>query len=93
MTNPQLANQLNLTDEQKDQLRDLQQDAFGEMRKIREDTSDPQELRTKMVELNKKVNEQVMKLLTAEQKAKWKELTGKPFKGKVEVQFPGRRQE
>ena len=34
----------------------MQEDAFSEMRKIREDTSDPRELRTKMADLNRKMN-------------------------------------
>jgi Spy/CpxP family protein refolding chaperone len=88
--NPQVTNDLQLTDEQMKQLRDIQDDAFTEMRKIREDTSDPRELRTRMADLNRKVNEQVIKLLTPEQKARWKELTGKSSKGRLN--FPGRRE-
>jgi hypothetical protein len=70
----------------------MQEDAFSEMRKIREESSNGREVRAKMADLNKKMNEEVMKLLTAEQKAKWKELTGKPFKGKLEFPPAGRRQ-
>jgi Spy/CpxP family protein refolding chaperone len=90
--NPQVAAGLNLGDEQKKQLRDLQQDAFSEMRKIREESNDPRELRTRMADFTRKMNEQVLKLFTAEQKARWKEMTGEPFKGKLEFPFAGRRQ-
>jgi hypothetical protein len=38
-------------------------------------------------ELSKKSNEAVLKLLTAEQKKKWNEALGEPFKGEVK-QFP-----
>jgi hypothetical protein len=44
-----------------------------------------------MEALNKKNQEKVMKVLTEEQQATWKTLTGEPFKGELQFGPPGGR--
>jgi Spy/CpxP family protein refolding chaperone len=88
LVNDGLAGQLKLTDDQKEKLRTMQQEAMEEMRNAFQGGFN-EETRKKMTELQKTNRDKAMNLLTAEQKTKWKELTGEPFKG--EIQFGGRR--
>lgn len=87
LNNEEVAKALNVTDEQKEKIRDIQRKSFEEMRGI----GRGEEARTKIQELVKATNEKVLGVLTAEQKTKFKEMQGKPFTGKIErPQFGGR---
>jgi hypothetical protein len=88
-TSPEVASEIKLTDEQKEKIKEIQQQMFEQRREIFENTPDRAEAGKKMQELNKTAAEKVVGQLNAEQKTKWKELTGKPFTG--EVNFFGRR--
>ena len=46
------------------------------------------ELQKKMAELQKASTDKIMKLLTAAQKTKWKELQGEAFKGELRFEPP-----
>ncbi len=76
---PEVASALKITDEQKQKMRDIQQSAFGELRDLGRD----EEAQKKRQEILKTTNDKILGLLTAEQKEKWKELTGEPFKGEI----------
>jgi hypothetical protein len=78
----EVASALKFTDDQKQKVRDIQQSAFSEMRDLGFD----EEARKKRQDIMKATNEKLLGVLTAEQKEKWKELTGEPFKG--EIRFP-----
>ena len=45
----------------------------------------------KMQELQKDATTKAMKVLSSEQKTKWKEMTGEPFKGQITFGQPRRR--
>lgn len=88
INNPEVAKALNITDEQREKMREIQMKSFQEMRDLGRDENAAQ----KREELRKATNEKVMAVLTAEQKTKLKEMQGEPFKGKIErPQFGGRR--
>lgn len=79
-----------LTDEQKAQVKIIQEDAQKEIREIRREAFagggggfDPEQMREtqKKVEgINKEAFDKIKALLTEEQKKAWEELTGAPFK-------------
>jgi Spy/CpxP family protein refolding chaperone len=81
---------LGLTGEQKEKIRSLQAKAREE-RGGRQGGDRGEEGRKKREEARKGLNEQLLNVLTAEQKAKMKELTGEPFTGEIRwPQFGGR---
>jgi hypothetical protein len=81
---PEVADALKLTSEQKDKIKTIQEDSVKEMRDLfGGGGGNREEARKKMEELRKATSEKVMGVLTDEQKAKYKELTGEPFKGEI----------
>jgi Spy/CpxP family protein refolding chaperone len=76
-----VAEALKITTEQKDKIKAIWGEAFKEMGKLRGSKS--QDAHKKLAEIGKSTNEKVMNVLTSEQKAKYKEMTGEPFKGKI----------
>lgn len=89
---PRVARALNLTDEQKQTIKDLHKRAHKEVETIIH--SPEKGNRTERLdELRKAGRKQLMGALTDEQKTKWKELAGEPFKGKLlfeELEAPGK---
>lgn len=83
----EVAKSLNVTDEQKEKIRDLQRKSFEEMQGLGRD----EEGAKKRQEIMKATNEKMMAVLTAEQKTKLKEMQGEPFKGEIASPFGGRR--
>jgi hypothetical protein len=81
--NPEVAKTLNITDEQKQKLKGIQDNANKERAALRQGGGDRQEAMKKMQEIGKKTNTEAMALLKDDQKAKWKEMTGEPFKGEI----------
>lgn len=82
LATPQVAKALNVTDDQKDKLKSIQDDVRKQMGELRQGGGgNREEMAKKRAEITKATNEKVMGLLTADQKAKWKEMTGEPFKG------------
>ena len=79
---PEIAKELNLSSDQKKRAADLQQKARDEMEELIHVTNDEQK-DEKLAELQKTSRERLMTLLTPEQKSKWKEMTGEPFKGEI----------
>ena len=82
---PEVAQVLNLTSEQKEKIREIQQGSRAEMREALQAGAggDRAEARKKAEALRASVNEKVQGVLTPEQKEKFKTLTGAPFKGEI----------
>ena len=81
-THHSVADKLKLTAEQKEKLHKAQHDARGEMEALIY-SAKPEEQREKYKTHCAACREKLMGVLTDEQKAKWKELAGEPFKGEM----------
>lgn len=82
---PRLADALKLTDDQKSKIRDINQEMMQAMGDLRQEFQNDREgAMKKMAELRKTTSEKAVEILTAEQKATWKDLTGEPFEVKFE---------
>jgi Spy/CpxP family protein refolding chaperone len=89
LSNPEIAKTLNLTSEQTDKIKKIQEEARA-ARGQRGQGRPDEEARKKLEEARKATNEKIMGVLTAEQKTKLKEMTGEPFKGEIRrPQFGG----
>jgi Spy/CpxP family protein refolding chaperone len=89
LNDPEVIKALGITDEQRDQVRELNRNMMEEMRELIQPGQPPdEEARNKMQELRKGVGEKMMKILTEEQKKKWKDMQGEPFKGEIRFGRP-----
>jgi Spy/CpxP family protein refolding chaperone len=88
MADEKVAKELNLTDDQKTKIKDILEDTGNQVRELFQNGFS-EETRTKMRELNSAATEKVLGILTADQKTKWKEMTGEPFKGEIRFGPPG----
>ena len=84
LADPEVAQALALTTEQKDRIQAIQEASRNEMRELFQAEGG----REKIEALRASVNEKANAVLTPEQQTKWKEMTGSPFKG--EIRRPGR---
>jgi hypothetical protein len=93
LNNPDVKDKLGLNDEQKEQLSGFQEDARRSRTEIfQENQGDREAIQQKMAEYNTSMNKKLDKLLTADQKAKLKDLEGEPFKGEIpRPQFGGKK--
>lgn len=83
-TDAEVAKALQLTDAQKKDIQKINADTFAQMRELVQPGSPPdEETRKKMTELRTAAAEKIVKLLNSDQKTKWKELQGEPFKGEI----------
>jgi Spy/CpxP family protein refolding chaperone len=95
LSDPDVAEALKLTKDQKDKLQEIRQEAMKEMQKIglqaMGDTvrgglnpaafqKISEQTATKMKELWNDLGDRLLEVLTSEQKGEWKKLTGEPFK-------------
>jgi len=87
---PEVAKALALTDDQKKDIKAIQEDAGKQIREIFQGEGDFREKGEKMAKVRKEAKEKTEKLLTDDQKSKWKELVGPEFKGKLEFRGGGR---
>jgi hypothetical protein len=71
-----IAKELGLSEDQQSEITGLIRNAGKRARDYREEAD-----RTKVEEIEKKLNDQALGVLTSEQKTKWNEMTGKPFSG------------
>jgi Spy/CpxP family protein refolding chaperone len=86
LNNPDVATALKLSDVQKEKLKSIRgeaQTARGQRGQGGQRGQRSEEERKKQEEARKATNEKLMNVLTAEQKTKWKEMTGEPFKGEI----------
>jgi uncharacterized spore protein YtfJ len=87
---------LGLTDEQKTKLKEIVSEHDKDAQELRRGAGGgkggfgplPPETREKLESLNKEATEKAANVLTAEQKTKWKELTGEPYTVRFEFQRP-----
>jgi Spy/CpxP family protein refolding chaperone len=77
-----IARELNLTEEQRKKLRQLHAEARKDVEAVLHGES-KESIKGKLKELREANRKQLMSLLTDEQKAKWKEMVGPPFKGEL----------
>jgi Spy/CpxP family protein refolding chaperone len=90
LEDPEVAKELNLTDDQKTKVKEIMEDTGNQIRELFQGGGGfSEETRKKMQEINKTATEKATGLLTADQKAKWKEMTGEPFKGEIRFGPPG----
>lgn len=78
----EVASKLELTDEQKQKIKDIQSDAQDKNRAVLEDLQgggDRQAAMQKMREIQQEARTKALAVLTDEQKETWKEMTGKEF--------------
>ena len=82
VTHPEIADELKLTDDQKQRAKRLQQEARDEMHDlIHSQTKEGRD--EKLAELRQTSRKRLDSLLTDDQKAHWKEMAGEPFRGKL----------
>ena len=82
---PEVQRKLNLTAEQKDKIRGIQEESRGQMREIFQSFQNDREGAMKrMQELRKETFDKAANVLTSEQKATWKEMAGEPYEVKLE---------
>ena len=85
LTMGRVGDKLKLTDDQKQKIRDLNQEVGQQMREIFQSAQDDREgAMKKMTALRKETLEKALKVLTADQKKAYDGLAGKPFELKME---------
>jgi hypothetical protein len=87
VTRPAIARELSLTDEQKQKARDYQKEAREKLMEVLK-AENKEERKGKLAELHKASHDKLLSLLTDQQKAKWHELAGPPFKGEIVFEEP-----
>jgi hypothetical protein len=81
---PRVAEALKLSDEQKEKVRGIAEDARGQFPSREDAQADPDAAMKKRAEITKAATEKACAVLSADQKSSWKELTGEPFDYKPE---------
>lgn len=79
LTQKKIAEQMELTDAQKKEFRELQQNITKETAKLREGGTKGAELNEKTAKLRQEASEKIVKALTDAQKKNWQKLTGEAF--------------
>jgi hypothetical protein len=94
-TDPEVQKTLNLTADQQEKIKTINQDAEKQMSALRPgpgggggEQRNPEEMRKKMTEMRKETMSRSMEVLTDDQKKQWKEMTGEPFEVKFERRGP-----
>ena len=87
LTQPEVVKVLNLTQEQQQKFKEMQNEARKELDQIIT-TQDREARNEKLAKLRADIDKKVEAALTAEQKAKARELVGEPFKGKLLLEEP-----
>src|SRR5262249_49419244 len=90
-TDPQVVQELRLTEEQKGQIGKLIADADQQMGQLLQPGGTPEKVNQQLAELNRSTGAKILSLLTAAQQDKWKDLTGEPFRGPIGQGMPGIR--
>jgi Spy/CpxP family protein refolding chaperone len=87
LTRPEVAKALNLTDDQQQKFKALEQEARKELGAII-DAPNREGRNEKLAKLREETNKKIEALLTDQQKAKARELVGEPFKGAILFEEP-----
>jgi protein CpxP len=78
---PRLAEALNLTDEQKEKMKAIREEARPKLEALRQDTTlTPEDRRAKVREIRESIDAQIKALLTTEQIEKWEKMKEGPRK-------------
>jgi Spy/CpxP family protein refolding chaperone len=85
--NPEVAKVLKLSEEQTRKMREIRESASTEISKLAEGAKSRDEAQKKRAEFAKATEEKLLKVLTDEQRARWTELLGEPFKGELKGGF------
>jgi Spy/CpxP family protein refolding chaperone len=90
---PEVAKDLGLTEEQKTKIKDISEDTRKQAGEVFRGEGSREEKAGKIKELRKGARDKFTEVLTPEQRTKWKELAGEPFKGELQFGRPegGRR--
>jgi Spy/CpxP family protein refolding chaperone len=79
-----VAKGVGLSEEQQKKIKEINDDTGKQLRELFQPGSPPDdETRKKMQDLRKEASEKIVKLLSEDQKKKWQELQGAPFKGEI----------
>jgi len=77
---PEVVSALKLTDDQKAKIKSINEDTMAKMQDLRQDFQNDREgAMKKMTEIRNETTTKVLGVLTSEQKATWKDMTGAPF--------------
>lgn len=87
---PEVQSELKLTDDQKEKIKTISEDAQKEMREAFTGGG-RDEMRKKMASLRKETMDKIKAVLTDDQKKTWEEMTGKPFEFRLGGPGRGRR--
>lgn len=88
LARPDVADKVGLSQEQKDKIRQIQQDSFSSLREAMQAARNSQgsdrqaataQIREKMMKAREEANAKAIRVLTAEQKMKWDDLLGPAF--------------
>jgi Spy/CpxP family protein refolding chaperone len=88
LADEKVAKELNLTDEQKVKVMDLLDDSRKKIQEVFQGGFN-EEARAKSQEIQNAATIKALDLLTADQKTKWRDMTGEPFKGEIRFGPPG----
>ena len=87
VTRPAIALELKLTDDQKQKAHEYQKEAREKLMEVLK-SENKEERKEKLAELHKTNHDRLHNLLTEEQRSKWHELAGPPFKGEIVFEEP-----
>lgn len=88
-TDPAVAEELKLDDDQQQQMRTIMDASTVDQKKLFESKPQPAVMQKKMAELKKKATEKTLAVLTSEQQNTWAQMIGAPFKGQIQMpMFP-----
>jgi hypothetical protein len=86
---PRVQEALKLTDDQKAKINTITQESMAASREAFQSAGDDrQAAMQKITEIRKQANEKAVNVLTAPQKAQWKEMTGDPYEVRFEPRQP-----
>ena len=85
---PEVVKELGLTEEQQKKINDIEKEAVAHIMTLRQ-PGGGEEAMMKIGEVNKAIVAKAVNVLTDSQKARWKAMTGEPFKGELPLAMPG----
>ena len=89
LADPEAAKALNLSEEQQEKVKTINQEMQAAMRELFTPGQPPDDdTRKKMDDVRKSSGEKLLAVLSPEQKTKWTQLQGEPFKGEIRVGPP-----
>ena len=81
--NPDVAKVLQLSEDQTKKMREIRESAAKETTKLSEGAKSRDEVQKKRADLAKATEEKLLKVLTDEQRVRWTDLLGEPFRGEL----------